>query len=1019
MSRYVPADFYMLRSPALPVETFHEFMSDPEHTSEALLRLADDPEVRRAIFVASEGLADGLTQLERMSPKSVARVHSRLWRYATRMSTRPTPFGAFSGVAAGTFSGRTTARLVTPVISSTRVRADMAWILACIKRLEDDQEIWRSLRIVRNATAHISGDRVVLPHADVYGKSDRTSVRVRATPAVHTVLEAAATPVTHPELIDALSTAFPEATGPQKENLLQRLWDLNFLTSDLRPPQTTAQPEQYLLDRLAGIPQTAEATERLREVVELVRRADDPASLARLRAAQEKLVPGYTGQTYQLDSAIGLQSEELNRSVGEAAADTVDVLMRLSSATGAVNGHLKRYREEFLERYGQGVRVPVLELLGPDQGLDAPESYTEPTRTAGPLNSDTDPEDTSSYDRAVVAFAHHAWHEGTLEAELTDAWLNRLAPEAAVEPLLPTMDVYLQIEATDRQAIDRGEWRAVVRADGLAHGGRTFGRFFDLLGDRLVDRLRDLARWEQELQPHVAYAEVAYLPTYGRAGNVAAHPDLGTYEIPVNTTPSVPADRVLPLDDILVGADERRFHLWSRRLDREIVVTQHHMLSPLAAPNVARFLLEVSQDGYVLPGGFHWGPVSNATFLPRVTRGKVVLRPAEWRLDGKGLDDLAAWRERWRVPRYVHLVEHDNRLLLDLDHPRCVGELREEIGRSGGGSVLLNEMLPDFAHHWLGDDRGRRYTEEIVVPVMAARAETAARYPAGQPVEIPVRRYPPGSEWSYIKLYAAFERHDEIIAGPLRELIAELRAEDAVDRWFYIRYADPRPHLRIRVRSERSSVLGRLAAWGRSLMHVGLAQDLAMDSYCPEIMRYGGPDTSDAVERLFEANSDATAHLIAARADQLQLADEHLAVAAVDTLLRHWGVPLAERMDMLPGHPDDNATRDEFRKTRAYLCELLLPWERSTHEEGRAHRLRIDASLASQEPAVRAASAAVREATKRSRLAVPHVEILGSLAHMQINRLLPVDLAREERCYGLLRHTLRTLRGRLAAEEAR
>ncbi|MGW7407847.1 lantibiotic dehydratase [Streptomyces sp. NPDC054833] len=1018
MSRYVPADFYLLRSPALPVQTYLDFMSDPEQTSDALLRLAQDPEVRRAVFVASEGLADGLAHLERMSPKSVARLHSRLWRYLTRMSTRPTPFGAFSGVAAGTFSERTTARLESPVIGGARVRADMAWILACIERFESDQEIWRGLGIVRNATAHVSGDRMVLPHADVYGRSDRTSVRVRATPAVHTVLDTAATPVTYQEIIDALSAAFPEASAAAKESLVQRLWDLNFLTSDLRPPQTSARPEEYLLDRLAGVPQAADAVERLREVVELVRHADDPASFAQLRAAQEKLVPGYTGQTYQLDSTIDLRSDELNRSVADAAADTVDVLMRLSAATGPGNSHLARYREDFLERYGQGVRVPVLELLSPDQGLDAPESYTEPPRTAGPTGG-IEPEDTSNYDRAVVEFVQRAWRDRSLEAELTDSWLDRLASEASPGPLLPTMDLYLQLEAADRQAVDRGEWRAVVRADGLAHGGRTFGRFFDLLGDRLVDRLRDLARREEELQPHVVHAELAYLPTYGRAGNVAAHPGLRGYEIPVNTGPSVPADRVLPLDDILVGADDRRFHLWSRRLDREVVVTQHHMLSPLAAPNVARFLLEASQDGCVMPGGFHWGPVSHAAFLPRVTRGKVVLRPAEWRLDGRGLADLTAWRERWHVPRHVYLVEHDNRLLLDLDHPRCVTELREEVRRKGGAAVLLHEMLPDFTHHWLSDDTGRRYTEEIVVPVVAAGPETVRRGGAGLQVEIPARRYVPGSEWSYIKLYAAFERHDEIIAGPLRELVAELRAQDAMDRWFYIRYADPRPQLRIRVRSDRPETLGRLGAWGKSVVDSGLAQDLAMDSYCPETLRYGGPDTFDAVERFFEANSDATAQLIAERVELPELTDEHLAMAAVDTLFHQWGVPLADRLDLLPGHVDDGTTRDDFRKRRDYLCELLLPWDRFTHDRGRDHRLWIAAALAPQEPAVRAAAAAVGEAVGRERLAVPFPHVLGSLAHMQVNRLLPVDRTREERCYGLLRHTLRALRGRLAAEEAK
>ncbi|MGV9992431.1 lantibiotic dehydratase [Streptomyces sp. NPDC003374] len=1018
MSRYVPADFYLLRAPALPVQTWLGFMSDPRRTDEALLRLARDPEVRRAVFVASEDLAEGLTHLERMSPRSVARLHSRLWRYLTRMSTRPTPFGAFSGVAAGTFSDRTTARLGSPVLTGARVRADMAWILACIERLESDPEIWKGLRIVRNATAHVCGDRMVLPHADVYGRSDATSVRVRATPAVRTVLDTAEQPVTHQEIVDALSAAFPEASATARESLVQRLWDLNFLTSDLRPPQTSARPEEHLLDRLTAVPRAADAVERLREVVELTRRADDPASLARLRAAQEKLVPGYTGQTYQLDSTVGLRPDELNRAVADAAADTVDVLMRLSAATGHGMAHLTRYREEFLERYGHGVRVPVLELLSPDQGLDAPESYTQPPRTAGPPGT-AGLEDTSSYDRAVVEFAQRAWHDGSLEAELTDSWLDRLAPEKSPGPLLPTMDLYLQLEAADRRAVDRGEWRAVVRADGLAHGGRTFGRFFDLLGDRAVERLRDLARREEELQPHAVHAQLAYLPTYGRAGNVAAHPGLRRYEIPVNTGPSVPADRVLPLDDILVGADDRRFHLWSRRLGREVVVTQHHMLSPLAAPNVARFLLEASQDGCVMPGGFHWGPVAHAQFLPRVTRGRVVLRPAEWRLDGRGLADLTAWRERWSVPRHVYLVEHDNRLLLDLDHPRCVAELREEVRRKGGPAVLLHEMLPDFAHHWLSDDAGRRYTEEIVVPVVAARPDVVDRGTPGLPVEIPARRHLPGGAWSYLKLYAAFERHDEIIAGPLRELVAHLRAQDVVDRWFYIRYADPRPHLRIRVRSDRPWMLGRLAAWGKGVVDSGLAQDLALDSYCPETLRYGGPDTFDTVEAFFEANSDATAQLIAERAEFPDIADEDLAMAAVDTLLAQWGVPLADRPGLLPGHGDDAATRDDFRKRRDYLCELLLPWDRSTHDRGRDHRLRIAAALAPQEGAVRAVAAAVGEAAARERLAVPFAHLLGSLAHMQVNRLLPVDRAREDRCYGLLRHTLRALRGRLAAEEAR
>ncbi len=131
----------------------------------------------------------------------------------------------------------------------------------------------------------------------------------------------------------------------------------------------------------------------------------------------------------------------------------------------------------------------------------------------------------------------------------------------------------------------------MIRPDGLAHSGRTFGRFSDLLGETSVDRLRAYARQEERLYPDAVYAELAHLPPYGRAANVAVRPAIRPYEIPVHTPASVPEHRVIALDDNLVGATDSRVYLRSRRLDREIVVEQHHMLNPSLAPNVARFML--------------------------------------------------------------------------------------------------------------------------------------------------------------------------------------------------------------------------------------------------------------------------------------------------------------------------------------------------------------------------------------------------------------------------------------------
>lgn len=1011
MPLYEPAGFFLLRAPVLPVRTYLDVTKDPARTPQDLLDLAHRPEVERALLIASEGLADSLNRLGELSQKRVGKVHSRLLRYLTRMATRPTPFGAFSGVAMGEFGSETSARLGLPQNLRVRVRADMGWTLALIEQLEGDPELFRQLHLVLNPMAHLAGDRIVLPQADKYGRSDARSVRVRHTPAVDLVMQEAVAPVPYERLTETLAGAFTEASSEDVAGLIRQMWELGFLTGDLRPPQTADRPERHVLTKLSGLPAATPIEDRLRMVGDLAERAHDSDSLRRLAAAQRDLVPGHPDQTYQADSALNLHAPVLGEPIAQAAAEAVSVLMRISAARDMRN-HLTRYREEFTERYGAGTRISILSLLSPDTGLDAPPTYTKPPRSIElpPLSAG----DTTRLDGVLMEFAQQAWWDRAREVELTDSWLDRLAPTRLVQDPPPAMEAYLQIHAADRQAIDRSQWRAVMRFDSLSYGGRTFGRFSDLLGEEAVGRLRDYARREEDLLPDVVYAELAFVPPYGRAANVTLRPSIRPYEIPVNTTPSVPAEQVIPLDDILVGVTDDRFYLWSQRLDKEIVVAQHHMLSPELAPNVARFLIEASLDGYVQPAGFHWGPAESAPFLPRVTRGKVVLRPAQWRLERGAVDDLAGWRERWQVPRHVYLVEGDQRLLLDLDHPACRAELREELTK--WHTLVFHEMLPSFEGMWLQDSVGDHYVSEVVVPLLATDAvRTIRRQVPRRDRNVPVQRHQPGSEWTFLKVYAAPERQDDIIAGPLLDLLSTLRQHDLLDRWFYIRYADPFPHLRLRVRGTHAArVLAEVTLWGRDLVERGTARDIGLDAYAPEIARYGGPEAFDVVEQLFQASSEAVALLLSRRLD---IKPEFLAVAAVNSLYEQWGArPAQRRADS--GGPDDTQmreTRELFRRHRDYLCELLSPWDRAPDEHGRAHRLQLAEAFATQAPAVARAAETVRKAQQNGSLVGSEDQVLASLAHMQINRLLPIDLDREARSHALWAHAARAIRGRMAA----
>ncbi|MEU6503492.1 hypothetical protein ABZ895_28530 [Streptomyces californicus] len=52
--------------------------------------------------------------------------------------------------------------------------------------------------------------------------------------------------------------------------------------------------------------------------------------------------------------------------------------------------------------------------------------------------------------------------------------------------------------------------------------------------------------------------------------------------------------------------------------------------------------------------------------------------------------------------RYVYLVEADQQLLLDFDHPACCEELRRELVKRT--TVVQHEILPPLDGMWLQDE---------------------------------------------------------------------------------------------------------------------------------------------------------------------------------------------------------------------------------------------------------------------------------------------------------------------------
>ncbi|MEK8106376.1 thiopeptide-type bacteriocin biosynthesis protein [Micromonospora sp. M12] len=77
-------------------------------------------------------------------------------------------------------------------------------------------------------------------------------------------------------------------------------------------------------------------------------------------------------------------------------------------------------------------------------------------------------------------------------------------------------------------------------------------------------------------------------------------------------------------------------------------------------------------------------------------------------------------------------------------------------------------------------------------PLLTTRSVRRPAWPRG--VRRPATgRHLPGGEWLYALVYCSGERQDELLRA-----VPALAAGLDVDRWFFLRYGDPDPHLRLR-----------------------------------------------------------------------------------------------------------------------------------------------------------------------------------------------------------------------------
>ena len=338
----------------------------------------------------------------------------------------------------------------------------------------------------------------------------------------------------------------------------------------------------------------------------------------------------------------------------------------------------------------------------------------------------------------------------------------------------------------------------------------------------------------------------------------------------------------------------------------------------------------------------------------------------------------------------VVLADGDNELLCDLDQPLSVAALRQQM--KGRDHATLLEHFPAPDDLCVAGPEGP-FAHELVVPFVRRRVSSSSpsAAPAAPPATIR-RRFPPGSEWLYAKLFTGTGSADGVLLDVVRPLVDQCLADGSAGSWFFVRYGDGGWHLRLRLHGDAGAMLPRLAEATEPLLADGRLWSVQLDTYEREVERYGGDAGMVLSEAVFRHDSDAVADLLElVRGDEGLDARWRLALLGTDRLLDDFGFSLAEKAAWAGARRAAFAREFQvdaklagqmgrrYRAERDALADLLVAGGRRGGAPARSRPGRACPPVPRQ---------CAAPASDLRRLGVPLDSLVASYAHMYANRLL-------------------------------
>jgi thiopeptide-type bacteriocin biosynthesis protein len=978
----------MLRAAAVPLDHGPGWWPDLTDAESCRTWLGDVwalPGFADEVWHSSRVLAANVEALcsgHSIKDREVRRAATSVVRYLLRATGRPTPFGLFAGVAPVGLADAAAVRWGSghrPV-----ARVDTQWLADVVTQLESVPGVLHLLDVQFSNLAVRRGSRIETPFGP-----ERSSVRY--TRAIQVVHEATRSPVRFEALAGRLLALFPGGSPQRLHDLLAGLILQGFLITSLRAPYTVVDPLLHVIDRLGevgaeSVAAAAPTLQRLETIHRALRQHNDPTAATNDRQHRDEII-GWMGELstagrspLSLDLLLDCDIR-IPTHVADEMEHAASVMLRLSRRP-AGDAAWQDYHTRFIHRYGTGVLVPVTDVTDLDAGHGFPASYLG-TIAADPVEPPT------RRDQQLLALAVQAIADGTGEVVLTEDTIAALTEDNGFDELhFPAhVELAARIHATSREALTRGDYTLMVTP---ARSAGTLTCRFSMLstGFGLEDVYRSLP---VSVEGALA-VQMSFPPAYPHAENVCRIPAYLPHMMSFGEHQAPNAATDVMLDDLAILATGKRLYLASISRNQILEPQVLHALAmQKQPPPLVRFLAHLARGFGALWTEVDWGPhYHDLAYLPRLRYRRSIIAPARWRLTATALPGKAApaveweqalkrWRQLWHCPDVVELRDDDRTLRIDFTVPAHATIIRQHLDKHADATFTETAGTAE-GFGWVDG-----HAHEIAIPFVTCRPAAPSPLHGLPPVNTNRHGHTPGardSQWLQLKLHTHPERMDEIISGHLPALLQTI---DPDPRLWFVRYHSPleTPHLRVRLHApdphQRTSYTTAAGQWAHQLRQMGLVGHVVVDTYYPEVGRYGVGPVMRAAEEVFAADSRLVTAILRHR-ETIGIPPVAMAAISMAAIVEGFLGDIGDAMDWLAAQEpitgptiDRDIARQVLDLARPGTGWTLPPWS-----------VDITATWAARNDALAAYTCRIPDDVARS-------HVLESLLHMHHNRAIGID----------------------------